>query len=118
MKRKIIDFLGWGLLLWLIGYILGMVFFMFIPSSLIGWAILPIGIAITLWVLFKKIKSKKLKYYLTLAFFWTAIAIVLDFFFIVKMLKPADGYYKFDVYLYYLLTFLLPVSAGLFKSKK
>jgi len=32
--------------------------------------------------------------------------------FIVKAFKPADGYYKLDVYLYYALTFALPLIVG------
>lgn len=84
-----------------------------------------------LWVLFKKVhpvkslpqqgatesqfngvKGDTFQYFLLLAIFWTLIAIVFDYFFLVKALKPADGYYKLDVYLYYGLTFILPLFAG------
>jgi Ca2+/Na+ antiporter len=111
-KQLLNDFLGWGLILWLIGYTLGIVFFLLVPQNLIGWVIMPIGIIITLWVLFKKIKSDSFKYYIKLALSWTLIAIVLDYFFIVKILNPADGYYKIDVYLYYILTLTLPLIVG------
>lgn len=47
-----------------------------------------------------------------LAFGWTIIAIILDYFLLVKVFNPADGYYKFDVYLYYIFTFVLPLIAG------
>jgi hypothetical protein len=30
----------------------------------------------------------------------------------VKLLNPADGYYKFDVYLYYLIALVLPMAAA------
>ncbi len=103
---------GWGILLWLAGYILGIVFFMFIPQGLLGWAIMPFGIALTLWVLLKRIKQQTLIQYCVLAVIWTLIAIVFDYFFLVKVFKPADGYYKTDVYVYYLLTFLLPLVVG------
>ena len=53
-KQLLKDGLGWGFLLWLIGYILGIVFFMFVPPTMIGFVVMPIGIVITLWVLFKK----------------------------------------------------------------
>lgn len=80
MNRQLLrDTLGWGFILWLIGYVIGMVLFSIVPLSLIGWIIMPIG-----------------------------IAIIFDYFFLVKLLKPADGYYKLDVYLYYALTFILP----------
>lgn len=106
------DALGWGFALWLIGYILGFVFFFILPPPLIGWAIMPIGAALTLWVLFKKIKGGSLRYYLMIAVAWTLIAVACDYFFLVKLLKPADGYYKIDIYLYYALTFALPLFAG------
>jgi hypothetical protein len=112
------DVLRWGITLWLIGYVLGFAFFALIPPSLIGWFIAPIGVLITLWVLFKKIHSDSLKHYLFTGIGWTIIAIVFDYFFLVKLLEPADGYYKLDVYLYYILTLVLPVVVGWHKNRK
>jgi hypothetical protein len=96
---------------------LGIVFFFVLPHPLIGWVIMPIGTIITLWVLFKKIQGDTLKYYFILGVSWTIIAVVFDYLFIVKTLKPADGYYKPDVYLYYTLTFLIPLIVGWLKTK-
>jgi len=110
------DALGWGFALWLIGYVLGIMLFAVAPLSMIGWIILPIGTIITLWVLFKKVKSEALQYYFLLAVSWTLLAVVLDYVFIVRMFKPADGYYKLDVYLYYIWTFALPLIVGWRKS--
>jgi hypothetical protein len=115
-KQFLKDALGWGIGLWFIGYVLGFVLFFLVPLALIGWVIMPIGITITLLVLFKKIKGGSVNYYLKLGIVWTLIAIVLDYFFIVKTLKPADGYYKPDVYLYYMYTFFLPFRFGLRKQ--
>jgi hypothetical protein len=109
---------GWGAALWLIGYILGFVFFFFVPKALLGWAIMPFGIIITLWVLFKRVKGDTLKYYIWLGAIWALVAIVLDYFLLVKLLKPADGYYKLDVYLYYLLAFAMPVAVGWYKKRQ
>ena len=106
------DAIGWGFLLWLVGYVLGIAFFAVLPPALIGWAIMPIGIAITLWVLFRRVKASGLQYYVILALAWTAIAVAFDYIFIVKAFHPADGYYKPDVYLYYALTFVLPLAVG------
>ena len=106
----------WGLVLWLFGYILGIVFFYIVPKNLIGFAILPFGVALTLWVLIKKIKREEFGCYFGLGLIWTILAIVLDYVFIVKMLKPV-GYYKLDVYIYYALTFLLPLAVGWYKFK-
>lgn len=117
-KQLIKDAFGWGFALWLIGYVLGIVLFPVVPQSMLGWIIMPIGIFITLWVLFKKIKGGSLQYYLLLAITWTVIAIIFDYFFLVKVFKPADGYYKLDVYLYYVLTFALPLIVGFRKVTK
>ena len=116
MKIKLKNTLGWGFVLWLIGYVLGIILFMLVAPDLIGWVIMPIGVIITLWVLFKKIKTVKLLEYLKIAIAWTLIAIVFDYLFLVKILKSEDGYYKLDVYLYYLLTFALPLIVGWRKS--
>lgn len=111
------DAFGWGFLLWLIGYGLGMVLFSVVPISVIGWVIMPIGTVITLWVLLKKVKADSFRYYALLAAVWVLIAVAGDYFFLVKAFKPADGYYKLDVYVYYALTFLLPLVVGWRREK-
>ena len=117
-KQLLKDTLGWGFVLWLIGYILGIVLFPIVPASILGWIIMPIGIIITLWVLFKKVRGESFGYYLILAAVWTLIAITFDYVFLVLLFKPADGYYKPDVYLYYMLTFALPLIIGWRKNVK
>ncbi len=116
-KKVLMDSFGWGFILWLVGYLLGIILFALVKPGLIGWFIMPIGILITLFVLLKKVKSSSLKYYLLISISWMLIAIVFDYFFLVKAFKPADGYYKLDVYLYYLLTFTLPLIVGIYKQK-
>lgn len=106
------DAFGWGFILWLVGYALGMVLFAVVPVYMIGWLITPVGTALTLWVLFRKVRGDSFKYYFLLAAVWTLIAVVFDYFFLVKAFAPADGYYKLDVYLYYALTFVLPLVVG------
>jgi hypothetical protein len=117
-KQKLVSTFGWGFILWLIGYALGFIFFMFAPANLIGWFIMPIGAGLTIWVVLKKITRDSFGCYIGLGVIWTLLAVVLDYLFIVKTLKPADGYYKLDVYIYYALTFLIPVVIGYFKMKK
>jgi hypothetical protein len=106
------DAVAWGLALWLIGYLLGIVLFTLVPATLIGWIIIPIGAAITLWVASTKVKGDALRYYCVVALAWALIAVVGDYLFIVKALQPADGYYKPDVYLYYALALAIPLYAG------
>ncbi len=115
-KSLLKDFLGWGIMLWLIGYILGIILFMVVPSTFIGWIILPIGTALTCWVLVQKIRGTSLLSFVLLGICWTLIAIIGDYFFLVKMFHPTDGYYKLDVYFYYALTLLLPLFIGWYKT--
>ena len=112
------DTLGWGVLLWLFGYISGIALFMVVPASMIGWIITPVATLVTMWVLIKKIKSVSIRYYFVIAVIWTLIAIVLDFILIVQTFKPQDGYYKIDVYIYYILTFSLTLIVGWYKNQK
>jgi len=116
-KELLKDSLGWGFILWLIGYVLGFVLFFFVPPPAIGWIIMPVAFIITLLVLFKKVKGETLHHYIIIAFVWAFLAILLDFFFIVKTLNPADGYYKTDVYIYYILMFVLPLAVSTKKIK-
>lgn len=118
MKQLLKDAFGWGFILWLIGYALGIMLFTVVPISMVGWIIMPIGTIITIWVLLRRVKADSFQYYSLLAIIWTLIAIVFDYFFLVKMFKPADGYYKLDVYLYYILTFVLPLIVGWRKTNR
>ncbi len=55
--------------------------------------------------------------YIGLGVIWALMAIVLDYFFLVKLLK-AVNYYKLDVYIYYFLTLLLPITVGSYRFNK
>ncbi len=107
----------WGFILWLLGYALGFVFFPIVPKDLIGWYILPFGLLAALWVLLKKIKREEFGCYVGLGAVWTVMAVALDYVFLVKILGATD-YYKFDVYIYYALTLILPIVVGWYKFRK
>ncbi|MGE5298222.1 MAG: hypothetical protein ACM3KM_03600 [Acidobacteriaceae bacterium] len=115
-KQFLKDAIGWGIALWVIGYVLGLILFPFVQGSAIGWIIMPIGVIVTLFVLIKRVKGQSFGYYFSLAVFWTLIAVILDYFLLFKALKPEDGYYKLDVYLYYSLTFILPLAVAWVKK--
>lgn len=114
-KQFFKDALMWGVVLWLVGYVLGIALFFVVPTSIIGWVLTPIGVAITLWVLIKKINGP-LYYFALVGVAWAAIAMALDYLLLVQVFKPADGYYKLDVYLYYALNIVLPLVVGLWKE--
>jgi hypothetical protein len=110
------DVLGWGLLLWAAGYLLGFIFYAFVPAPFIGWFVMPLGVGLTCLVLWKRVRVDAIRDSILLGIGWSAIAVACDYLFIVKLLNPPDGYYKFDVYLYYLLAFALPVAAARLRS--
>lgn len=117
-KGKIfLNTVFWGFVLWLFGYILGFIFYALVPKDVLGWFVTPFGIIATLWVLFKKIERRQFLCYVGLGLIWSIMAVVLDYFFIVKLLHSVD-YYKLDVYLYYVLTFLLPFAVGWLKIRR
>jgi len=97
MNRQLLkDSFGWGFILWLIGYILGIVLFFVLPSSLIGWDIMPIGVVVTLWVLMRRVTVNLLQHFVMLAGAWTVIAVVLDYVFqpITRRESTNDGEYS------------------------
>lgn len=99
----------WGFLLWLLGYILGIIFFFLLPASLIGWCIMPIGIFFTAIILHRKFNNLDNKSYFLMGVLWSVQAVMLDYLLLVKVFNPTGGYYKLDVYLYYFITLVLPV---------
>jgi hypothetical protein len=109
--------LTWGFMLWLAGYLAGIVLFFVVPKDAIGWVITPIATLFTIWVLFKKVKRPELMCYFGTGLIWTLIAVILDFVFIVELFNTGLSYYKPDVFLYYFLTITLPLVVGYWKFK-
>lgn len=106
------DACGWGVLLWLVGYVLGLLLFAVAPAQAIGWIILPFGTAMTGWVAFRKVAGGSRRYFIAVGLAWLSIAVLGDYVFIVRAFDPPDGYYKPDVYVYYALTLAIPLAAG------
>jgi hypothetical protein len=116
-KEKLKNTLIWGFLLWLFGYLAGIVLFFVVPKNSIGLVITPFATILTVWVLLKKIKRPALTCYFGTGVVWTIMAVLLDYVFLVKAFKTESTYYKPDVFLYYLLTFTLPILVGYWKFK-
>ena len=55
------DVIGWGFVLWLIGYVLGFVFHALVAPALIGWYVMPLGIAVTCLVLWRRFRVVPLR---------------------------------------------------------
>jgi hypothetical protein len=84
----------------------------------LGWYVMPLGIALTCLVLWKRVRVAGFGEAILIGVVWTVIAIICDYFFLVKLLNPPDGYYKLDVYLYYLLTLILPIAAAMLRRSR
>ena len=114
MKGWIKDTVGLGTLLWLLGYLTSIVLFFTPFVEIMGWIITavftPVTIVITWW--WFKDRDLPLPYFAGVGVAWTGIAVVLDYLFIVQLFQ-AD-YYQTDVFLYYALTFLIPVGVGFY----
>lgn len=114
MKQWIKDTIGLGTGLWLFGYLASLLLFFSPFADSMGWIITavftPVTIAIAWW--WFRARDLPLTYYVMVGVAWTVIAIVLDYLFIVRLFQTS--YYKIDVFVYYTLTFLIPVGVGLY----
>lgn len=114
MNLWIKDTVGLGTALWLFGYLISLVLFFSPFASIMGWIITamltPVTIVITWW--WFKGRNLPLTYYAEVGSVWTVIAVVLDYLFIVSLFQAT--YYSIDVFLYYTLTFLIPIGVGLY----
>jgi hypothetical protein len=119
MQQSIKDTAGLGTLFWLIGYLAGIALFFTPFKDSMGWIMLflftPVTIAVTRWW-FGKRERLSLQYYAGVGIAWAAIAVVLDYLFIVKLFSSTE-YYTLHIFLYYILMFLIPVGVGLYLNK-
>jgi len=116
-SEKIKNMLFWGFILWLVGYIAGILLFFVVPKDYIGWIITPFATVFTIWVLMREVRRPELMCYFGTGLIWTVMAVLLDYFFNVVPFKIGNSYYKPDVFLYYFLTFTLPIVVGYWKYK-
>lgn len=115
MKQWIKDTAGLGTALWFMGYLASLVLFFSPYAGIMGWILLVIFTPVTMvivWWWFSRRELLPLQYYVKVGVAWVLIAVVLDYLFIVLMFQAA--YYGTDVFLYYTVTFLIPVGVGLY----
>ena len=99
--KNINSWLGIYFGFWLIGYILSIILFYACAYFQLSVGLLLQSQQSLHFGFWLKIKSSSLQYYLIVGVIWTILAVVLDYFLIVKAFKPEDGYYKLDVCFYY-----------------
>jgi hypothetical protein len=114
IKTKLVDAVLLGSAIWLIGYIISIILYGFVPSSLLGWILFVLLTPLTVYIAYLRFRNRKetTGYYIVVALVWVILAVVFDYLFIVKALN-AQNYYKADVFVYYLVTFLVPFAVGL-----
>ena len=114
MQQILKDTAGLGTGLWLVGYIASLLLFVSPYAAIMGWILLavftPVTIAVAWW--WFKARDLALTYYAKVGAAWTVIAVVLDYLFIVLLFQAT--YYGPDVFVYYAVTFLVPVGVGLY----
>ena len=117
METWIKDTLGLGSILWLFGYLMSLVLFFSPFSEIMGWIIAavftPVTIVITWW--WFRGRDLALPYFVRVGAIWMVLAAVLDYLFIVRLFQAI--YYGPDVFVYYALTFLIPVGVGLYLTR-
>jgi hypothetical protein len=119
MTQLLKDTAGLGIVLWLIGYLASLVLFISPVAHLMGWILIlvftPVTVALTFWW-FRERAGLDLKYFAGVGIAWVIIAVVLDYLFIVLLFSAT--YYGIDVFIYYALTFLIPVGVGYYLMGK
>jgi hypothetical protein len=114
MRQRVVDTAGLCTALWLLGYLASLGLFFTPYAGVMGWLITAVFTPVTIAIAWWRFRGRGLSpgYYVLVGVAWAAIAIALDYLFIVQLFN-AD-YYAPDVYLYYALTFLIPVGVGLY----
>jgi hypothetical protein len=112
-RTRLIDTLGLGVGLWVIGYVASLVLFFTPLKGVMGWILLVVLAPVTAYIAYRRFKSRKkaLAYYAVVSVAWLAVAMVMDYVFIVKLFTQ-PGYYALDVFAYYAVTFLMPLLIG------
>jgi len=117
MKQWIKDTAGLGIFLWLIGYLAALLLFCSPFAGIMGWILLAVLTPVTIVIMWWWFRARDLPlvYYAKVGIAWTVIAVVLDYLFIVLLFQAT--YYGYDVFVYYALTFLIPVGVGLYLNR-
>ncbi len=70
---------AWGFWLWLLGYVLGILFFAFVPVAYIGLAVTPFLLAAAIWACIRQFKGKgdNVLYLLAIGIAWLLIALLM-----------------------------------------
>ena len=117
MQAILKDTAGIGILLWLLGYLASLLLFVSPLSGVMGWILIAVFTPVSILIVWRWFAGRDLPlaYYAGAGVVWTAIAVVFDYLFIVLLFSAT--YYGPDVFVYYAITFLVPVGIGLWKRQ-
>ncbi len=112
-RRIAADGLLWGFILWLLGFALGMLVYPFVEERWIGIFVLPVLLPVTVWVAYRRLRAGPFPawYPAAVGAVWAALAVALDWAFLVQAFD-VEGYYDADVVAYYILALAIPVVVG------
>jgi len=126
MNQKLVDTIGFGFLMWLIGYFMGFFIItipgypevMTIPVILTAFS-LAVGLvtAAFAYVRFRKRREVSWIYAFLVGITWTILAIILDFILIV-LLFNAPSYYRSHIFIYYAITLVVPSAVAKYSSRQ
>lgn len=113
MQTLLKDTVVLGVLLWLLGYIASLLLFVSPFAGIMGWILIAVFTPVSVIIVWRWFTGRDLPlaYYAGLGIAWTVIAVVFDYLFIVLLFSAT--YYGPDVFVYYAITFLIPVCIGL-----
>jgi len=126
MNQELVDTIGFGFLLWLIGYFMGFFIItipgypeiMTIPVILTAFSLaVALVTAAFAYVRFRKRREVSWLYAFLVGIAWTTLAIVLDFIFIV-LLFNAPSYYRPHIFIYYAITLVVPSAVSKYSSRQ
>ena len=118
-KTTLVDAPLLGIFVWFTGYLAGIVLYFFLSPDILGWVLFAIFTPIVILLCYMRFgkREESISYYAFVAAVWLIVAVVFDYFFLVKLLNPPI-YYKLDVYIYYASTFLIPFLVGVKFGRK
>lgn len=118
MRSWFTDTVGLGTALWLLGYLASLVLVFTPYVGVMGWVITAVFTPVTIAIAWWRFRARDLPpgYYALVGVVWAAIAIVLDYLFIVRLFNAE--YYGPDVAVYYALTLLIPVGVGKYLRRR
>lgn len=119
-KYALVDTLIYGLVIWLVGFVLGMVLFPFVEISVMGWILMPVTLIVAL-LLSLRIRRKRsagaVSYFIGVGLSWVALSLILDYAILVKG-YDAENFYDVDIIIYYVGVLLIPILASLVPKKQ